>query len=135
MTTITNIHAHEILDSRGNPTLSVDVTLSTGVIGTAAVPSGASTGAREALEMRDGDAQRYGGNRAALGGFFSFYASRAEMRAAFTVKNIRRARKVDDDFSFHINICIIVMTKRWRMNAMPNKNRRRVFNLNALALK
>jgi len=59
MTTITKIHAREILDSRGNPTLEAEVTLSTGHMGRAAVPSGASTGAREAVELRDGDKTRY----------------------------------------------------------------------------
>jgi enolase len=62
MTTfIEDIQAREILDSRGNPTVEVDVYLSGGASGRAAVPSGASTGSREALEMRDGDASRYGG--------------------------------------------------------------------------
>jgi len=58
---IESIRAREILDSRGNPTVEVDVTLDGGVMGRAAVPSGASTGVREALELRDGDKQRYGG--------------------------------------------------------------------------
>src|SRR4051794_10586696 len=58
---IKNIMGREILDSRGNPTVEVDVILSDGSLGRAAVPSGASTGAHEALEMRDGDAKRYGG--------------------------------------------------------------------------
>ncbi len=61
MSTITDIHAREILDSRGNPTVEVDVTLDDGSIGRAAVPSGASTGAHEAVEMRDGDHSRYAG--------------------------------------------------------------------------
>lgn len=61
MTTITDIDAREILDSRGNPTLSVEVGLSSGAKGYAAVPSGASTGEREALELRDGDSTRYCG--------------------------------------------------------------------------
>ncbi len=61
MSAITEIHAREILDSRGNPTVEVDVTLETGALGRAAVPSGASTGAHEALELRDGDKSRYGG--------------------------------------------------------------------------
>ena len=56
---ITRVHGREILDSRGNPTVEVDVTLDTGVMGRAAVPSGASTGEREALELRDGDKGRY----------------------------------------------------------------------------
>jgi enolase len=59
--TIARIHGREILDSRGNPTVEVDVTTSTGAIGRAAVPSGASTGSREALELRDGDPRRYRG--------------------------------------------------------------------------
>ena len=58
-TTISDIKAREILDSRGNPTVETDVILSSGVIGRACVPSGASTGSREALELRDGDAKRY----------------------------------------------------------------------------
>ena len=61
MSTIASIHAREILDSRGNPTVEVDVRLSDGSFGRAAVPSGASTGSREALELRDGDKKRYGG--------------------------------------------------------------------------
>ncbi|HVW26933.1 MAG TPA: phosphopyruvate hydratase [Polyangiaceae bacterium] len=61
MTTIASVHARQILDSRGNPTLEVDVRLSDGAIGRAAVPSGASTGTREAVELRDGDARAFGG--------------------------------------------------------------------------
>ena len=60
-TQITRIHAREILDSRGNPTLEAEVTLADGSFGRAAVPSGASTGSREAVELRDGDKSRYGG--------------------------------------------------------------------------
>jgi enolase len=59
--TIAAVRAREILDSRGNPTVTVDVRTSTGAVGSAAVPSGASTGSREALELRDGDPSRYGG--------------------------------------------------------------------------
>ena len=61
MSTILDIHAREILDSRGNPTVEVDVTLDDGTMGRAAVPSGASTGAHEAVERRDGDKSRYMG--------------------------------------------------------------------------
>lgn len=61
MSTIIDIHAREILDSRGNPTVEVDVTLEDGTMGRAAVPSGASTGAHEAVERRDGDKSRYMG--------------------------------------------------------------------------
>ena len=56
---IQNIHAREILDSRGNPTVEVEVTLESGIMGRASVPSGASTGENEALELRDGDQSRY----------------------------------------------------------------------------
>ncbi|HVY13077.1 MAG TPA: phosphopyruvate hydratase, partial [Alphaproteobacteria bacterium] len=59
MSAIAHIHAREILDSRGNPTVEVDVTLKSGAFGRAAVPSGASTGAHEAIELRDGDKKRY----------------------------------------------------------------------------
>ena len=61
MTAIIDIFAREILDSRGNPTVEVDVTLESGVVGRAGVPSGASTGEHEAVELRDGDRRRYGG--------------------------------------------------------------------------
>jgi enolase len=61
MSAIISIHAREILDSRGNPTLEAEVSLESGAFGRAAVPSGASTGAREAIELRDGDKDRYGG--------------------------------------------------------------------------
>src|SRR3989339_1649613 len=59
--TIESIHAHEILDSRGNPTLNVTVLLKGGLSGSASVPSGASTGIHEALELRDGDPKKYHG--------------------------------------------------------------------------
>src|SRR6202451_3300803 len=59
MTKIQNIEAREILDSRGNPTVEVDVTLECGAAGRAAVPSGASTGEHEAIELRDGDKKRF----------------------------------------------------------------------------
>src|SRR5438128_9876278 len=58
---ITRVHGREVLDSRGNPTVEVDVELSSGTTGRASVPSGASTGEREALELRDGDPRRYSG--------------------------------------------------------------------------
>jgi enolase len=61
MTIITDVHAREILDSRGNPTIEVEVQLSSGAVGRAAVPSGASTGEHEAVELRDGDKGRYSG--------------------------------------------------------------------------
>ena len=61
MSTIDSVHAREILDSRGNPTVEVEIVLDDGAFGRAAVPSGASTGIHEALELRDGDKSRYGG--------------------------------------------------------------------------
>src|SRR5947199_10528439 len=61
MTLIAEIRAREVLDSRGNPTVEVDVTLTDGAFGRAIVPSGASTGAHEALKLRDHDDKRYGG--------------------------------------------------------------------------
>ena len=61
MSKITQVAGWEILDSRGNPTVEAEVTLASGAVGRAAVPSGASTGTREAVELRDGDKKRYGG--------------------------------------------------------------------------
>ncbi len=61
MTSIDVVHAREILDSRGNPTIEVEIVFDSGAFGRAAVPSGASTGIHEALELRDGDKSRYGG--------------------------------------------------------------------------
>ena len=61
MSRIAGIHAREIIDSRGNPTIEAEVRLQSGAIGRAAVPSGASTGTREAVELRDGDPKRYQG--------------------------------------------------------------------------
>jgi enolase len=61
MSEIVGLHARQILDSRGNPTVEVEVILDTGIIGRAAVPSGASTGSREAIELRDGDSEKYMG--------------------------------------------------------------------------
>src|SRR5208283_763132 len=61
MTKIVNVIGREILDSRGNPTVEAEVGLDGGAVGVAAVPSGASTGEKEAVELRDGDKKRYGG--------------------------------------------------------------------------
>lgn len=61
MSTIKSIDAMEILDSRGNPTIQVSVALESGAVGVAKIPSGASTGKREAVELRDGDKARYNG--------------------------------------------------------------------------
>src|SRR6185312_8843910 len=59
---IVRVHAREILDSRGRPTVEADVVLADGTLGRASVPSGASTGAHEAVELRDGDPEHYGGS-------------------------------------------------------------------------
>lgn len=59
MSAIVDVVAREILDSRGNPTVEADILLESGVMGRAAVPSGAFTGSREAIELRDGDSKRY----------------------------------------------------------------------------
>src|SRR5580658_4353708 len=61
MSRIAGVHARELIDSRGNPTIEAEVRLQSGAIGRAAVPSGASTGTREAVELRDGDPKRFGG--------------------------------------------------------------------------
>ena len=61
MTKISKIIAREVLDSRGNPTVEADILLKDGSFGRATVPSGASTGSKEAIELRDGDSKRYGG--------------------------------------------------------------------------
>src|SRR5437764_6610324 len=61
LASIAQVRGREILDSRGNPTVEVDVVLADGTLGRAAVPSGASTGIHEAVELRDGDKKRYGG--------------------------------------------------------------------------
>ena len=61
MSEISGLHARQIIDSRGNPTIEVDVRLQSGAFGRAAVPSGASTGEHEAVELRDGEPGRYGG--------------------------------------------------------------------------
>ncbi|MEI8191103.1 MAG: phosphopyruvate hydratase, partial [candidate division NC10 bacterium] len=61
MSEVVEVVGREILDSRGNPTIEVEVSLASGITGRAAVPSGASTGEHEAIELRDGDKKRYGG--------------------------------------------------------------------------
>ncbi len=91
MTKISEINAREILDSRGNPTVEADVILSSGARGRASVPSGASTGEREAVELRDGDAKRYGGKgvRKAVANV------KGEIRKALIGKNAADQSQVD----------------------------------------
>src|SRR5690349_17663803 len=89
MSAIIDIVGREILDSRGNPTVEVDVTLEDGSFGRAAVPSGASTGAHEASELRDGDKKRYGGKgvkKAVEAGNGELHAALAGLDAADQVK-------------------------------------------------
>ena len=89
---IKSVHGREILDSRGNPTVEVDVTLDGGAFGRAAVPSGASTGEREALELRDGDKSRYLGKgvRKAVAHVNGEIAERARRRESRSARARRR---------------------------------------------
>ena len=92
MSKITNIVAREVIDSRGNPTVEADVTLETGAMGRAAVPSGASTGVHEAVELRDGDASRYMGK-----GVLNAVANvNGEVRDALIGKDSTDQQDIDD---------------------------------------
>ena len=91
MTTIIDIHGREILDSRGNPTVEVDVLLEDGSFGRAAVPSGASTGAHEAVELRDGDKDRYLGK----GVLKAVDAVNNDIREALIGRDAEEQRDVD----------------------------------------
>ena len=92
MSIIADVHAREILDSRGNPTVEADVILKGGARGRAAVPSGASTGEREALELRDGDTKRYGGK----GVRKAVEHVNGEIRKALVGKDVRDQVSIDD---------------------------------------
>lgn len=105
MTIIADVRARQILDSRGNPTLEVDVLLEDGTMGRAAVPSGASTGAHEALELRDGDRTRYGGKS----------VQRAVTIVNETVSKRLRGQPVDDQI--RIDQFLI------ELDGTPNKER------------
>lgn len=92
MPTITDIKAREIIDSRGNPTVEADVILASGIMGSACAPSGASTGAREALELRDGDKKRYGGKGVLNAvGFVN-----SEIRELLLEQDVREQAKIDE---------------------------------------
>src|SRR5579864_9213920 len=91
MSAIADINAREILDSRGNPTVEVDVMLESGAMGRAAVPSGASTGSHEAIELRDGDKQRYGGK----GVLKAVGHVNTELRSAILGKDSREQAAID----------------------------------------
>ena len=89
---IIDIRAREILDSRGNPTIEADVILADGTIGRAAAPSGASTGSREALELRDGDQDRYMGK-----GVKKAVANvNSQIRSALMDKDVTEQQAIDD---------------------------------------
>jgi enolase len=92
MTRITDIRAREIVDSRGNPTVEADVVLTSGVVGRAAVPSGASTGSREAVELRDGDKTRYLGK----GVLKAVANANGEIREALVGHEVRDQRGIDE---------------------------------------
>jgi enolase len=92
MAQIANIKAREVLDSRGNPTVEADVILASGVIGTACAPSGASTGSREALELRDGDKSRYLGK----GVLKAVAAVNGPIREALTGMDVTDQRALDN---------------------------------------
>jgi enolase len=91
MPMITHVHAREILDSRGNPTVEAEVSLESGAFGRASVPSGASTGEREAVELRDGDSKRYGGK----GVTRAVQNVNSEIREALLGQDARHQEKVD----------------------------------------
>jgi enolase len=91
MPMITQVHAREILDSRGNPTVEAEVTLESGAFGRAAVPSGASTGEREAVELRDDDPKRYGGKGVSR----AVQNVNGEIREALLGQDARHQEKVD----------------------------------------
>lgn len=97
MATIQQIHAREILDSRGNPTVEVDVRLSDGSFGRGMVPSGASTGEHEALEMRDGDVNRYGGKGVQKA------VSMVNGPIAEALKGMSTHQKIVDDFLIQLD--------------------------------
>ena len=97
MSSIVDVVAREILDSRGNPTLEVDCLLQSGALGRFAVPSGASTGAHEAVELRDGDKKRYGGKGSASGGQREFVPVLARAAVAAGVSGVFMETHPDPD--------------------------------------
>ena len=121
MTAITNIAARQILDSRGNPTVEVDVLLEDGSFGRAAVPSGASTGAHEAVELRDGDKSRYGGK----GVLKAVEAVNGEILDAIGGMDAEEQAAIDeavvDVFGFNAVQCGSVSSDFLRSNRMPNR--------------
>ena len=94
MTAIIHVHGRQILDSRGNPTVEVDVTLEDGSMGRAAVPSGASTGAHEAVELRDGDKGRWGGKGVSKAGLTKAATPQVVPHMIQSVKLLERANVI-----------------------------------------
>ncbi len=92
-TEIKDIRAREILDSRGNPTIEADVVLANGIVGRAAAPSGASTGSREALELRDGDKDRYNG----MGVRKAVANVNSQIRTALMNTDVTEQQRIDDE--------------------------------------
>src|SRR5256714_7336017 len=107
MSRITDIRAREIIDSRGNPTVEAEVILDSGVLGRAAVPSGASTGTREAVELRDGDSKRYAGK----GVLKAVEHVNTQLRAALVGQNPHDQAQID--------------TRMIELDGTPNKSRLR----------
>ena len=105
LTTIEYVRAREILDSRGNPTIEVDVTLSDGSLGRAAVPSGASTGAHEAVELRDGDKNRYLG--------------KGVLQAVENVNEVIAPELIDLDATYQTDIDALLI----ELDGTPNKSK------------
>ena len=101
MSAITSIHAREILDSRGNPTLEAEVVLESGSAGRAAVPSGASTGEHEAVELRDGDRDRYVGKG----------VTRAVRNVADVIAPAMRAHA--QTVALPRSLCVVFPPERW----------------------
>ena len=114
MTEIVDITGREILDSRGNPTVEVDVTLEDGAFGRAAVPSGASTGAHEAVEKRDGDKARYGGK----GVLQAVEAVNGELFDALSGMDAEDQRRLL--FSVPSSSIIIRSSRRWSSASIPD---------------
>src|SRR5580700_8918504 len=91
MSRIVEVRGREIMDSRGNPTVEADVILDAGALGRAAVPSGASTGTREAVELRDGDPKRYGGK----GVLNAVHIIKGEIQQTLVGKNVESQQQFD----------------------------------------
>ena len=123
---IARLHAREILDSRGNPTVEVEAHLESGAFGRAAVPSGASTGAHEAIERRDGDKKRYGGK-----GVLQAVASvNGEIADALTGVSVESNRASTHSWSpsterqtrdASVQMRSSASHSPWHMRALPNK--------------